>query len=204
MTTSGIQETSDGIEHRLGLRSEELEERINSFEERLKAATEETRGSFRPVAERLRNSWQILRSSLERLGSAPGETREALVRDIERGLAQLESEVAVVRADLETELAETRQSYREAVRQQLDAWRGRVEHLRVQAALAEMEARDELDELLARVDNAYRAARQQLVKADEDTAETLDVLRASARRVLNDLEMAMDAARRRFIADRTA
>src|SRR5258706_2694086 len=101
MTTSGIQETSDGIEHRLGLRSDELKERINSFEERLKAATEETRGSFRPVAERLRNSWQTLRSSLERLGSAPGETRDALVPHIEHRLAQLESDVTVVPADTE-------------------------------------------------------------------------------------------------------
>jgi hypothetical protein len=138
------------------------------------------------------------------LGSAAGEAWEALARDLERGLAQLESEVAVARANLEAELAGTRQSYLEALRYQLDAWRGRVEHLRVQAALAEMEARDELDELLERVDNAYRAARQQLDKAEIDTAQTLQVLRAGARRVLNDVEMAVDAARKRLAADRTA
>jgi L-lactate utilization protein LutB len=76
-----------------------------------------------------------------------------------------------------------------------------VDHLRVQAALAEMEARDELDDLLERVDKAYRAARQQLTKAEDDTADTAEALRAGARRVLDDLETAIDAARKRFTAD---
>jgi hypothetical protein len=79
-----------------------------------------------------------------------------------------------------------------------------VERLRLQAALGEMEARDELNDLLERVDDAYHVARQQLGKVEDDTAETLDVLRAGARRVLDDLAAAVDAAWKRFTAHRTA
>jgi hypothetical protein len=78
-----------------------------------------------------------------------------------------------------------------------------MEHLQVQAALAEKEARSELNELVERAENAYLAARQQLARAEEDTAETLDVLRDGARRVLDDLEAAMEAGWNRFRSART-
>jgi len=194
MSASDQRQTINGSTERLARRSADVEERINAFEERLKEATKDARAAFEPVAERLRSSWQGLRAHFEEMSATAGEVRESLARDLERGLSQLESEIRVAQASLEAEMAETRQSYREALRQQLEAWRARVEHLRVQTALAEKEARSELDELVERAENAFLAARQQLARAEEDTAEALDVLRARARRVLDDLEAAVEAA----------
>jgi DNA repair exonuclease SbcCD ATPase subunit len=203
MTTDDYQITREDLTRRLRAKAEELQERIDGFEARLREATEEIGTCFRPVGDRLRSTWQTLRSRLQQLEDTTGEAWEVLVRDLEGGLAQLESEATVAKADLEAELAETRESYREAVRNQLDAWRAGVERLRLQVTLGEMEARDELNDLLERVDDAYRVARQQLGKVEDDTAETLDVLRAGARRVLDDLAAAVDAAWKRFTTHRT-
>jgi DNA anti-recombination protein RmuC len=200
MTTSDGQETVDGFTERVRSRSAELDERINAFEQRLKEASDEARAAFEPMAERLRSSWQALRSQM---GTTAENPLEPLTRDLERGLSQLQSQVEAGQAGLEAEMADTRQSYRDALRQQLEAWRAGVEHLQVQAALAEKEARSELNELVERAENAYLAARQQLARAEEDTAETLDVLRDGARRVLDDLEAAMEAGWNRFRSART-
>ena len=106
-------------------------------------------------------------------------------------------------ATIEAERAETRQTYAEALRKQLEAARAWMEHLRVQTALADKEARSEMNDLVERAEGAYHAARHQLARVEEDTAETLEALRAGARRVIEDLEAAVETAWNRFRSART-
>jgi phage-related minor tail protein len=114
------------------------------------------------------------------------------------GLPGAGGEVNLARTELEVELADTREAYRKALEHQLDAWRGRLDDLRVRAKLAQMEVRDEASELLDRVESAYHAARRHFDEATDDPGQTAEALRAGARAVLRDLRDSVAAARRKL------
>ncbi|MEW6470976.1 MAG: hypothetical protein AB1679_01780 [Actinomycetota bacterium] len=176
----------------------ELGERIQAFQNRVKETAGETRTRFRPVAERLRANWQAMRATVERLRTVVGEVSSAVIADLEQGRDRLKSELASIRTELEIETAETKAAYRDALQAQLDTWRGRIDELRVQADLAEMEARDELTRLLDDVERAYRAAQSHLDQAGDHTAETLETLRRGTRQILGDVEAALEAAAKKL------
>jgi hypothetical protein len=198
MNMSGPRTTRDDFLRRLEGWIGDLDAQLSSFEERLRQAAEETATSFRPVASRLHSTRDALGAAMQRLGTATRESWEVLAGDIERGFQELEAEVNLARTELEVELADTREAYRKALEQQLDAWRGRLDDLRVRAKLAQMEVRDEASELLDRVESAYHAARRHFDEATDDPGQTAEALRAGARAVLRDLRDSVAAARRKL------
>lgn len=188
----------DELIRRLEREVEELGERIEAFQARVKETAEETRARFRPLVDRLRANRQALGTGIERLRAVAGEVSSAVVADLERGRERLKSELASVRTELEIETAETKAAYRDGFHAQLDAWRGRIDELRLQADLAEMEARDELTSLLEDVERAYGVAQSHLDRAGDHTAETLETLRRGTRQVLADLETAVEVAAKKL------
>lgn len=201
-TTPDGSPRKDELIRRLEQEMEELGQRIEAFQARVKETADETRARFRPLVERLRVNWQATRTAVDRLRTVAGEVSSAVVADLEHGRDRLKSELASVRTKLEIETAETKAAYRDAFHTHLDTWRGRIDELRVQADLAEMEARDELNRLLDEVERAYRAAQTHLDEAGDHTAETLDSLRRGTRQVLADLEAAVEAAATNLVASR--
>jgi gas vesicle protein len=179
---------------RLDRELRELGERIGEFQERVKGTAEETRTRFRPLIDRLRANWHALGSAKDGLRTVAGEVSAAVKEELEQGRDRLKDELAAVRAELDIETAETKAAYREALRPRLDLWRSRIDELRVQVDLAEMEARDELTALVEDLEGAYRAARHHLDQADDHTADTLETLCPCGRQVLRNLHAAMDAA----------
>jgi len=184
----------DELLQRLEQELKEVGQRLDAVQSRVKGTAQETKERYKPLIERLGANWEALRSATERLRHVAGDVAAAVVEDLDQGRERLKAELTAVRSQLDAETAETKAAYREALRPQLDAWRSRVEELRVQLDLAEMDARDELSALLAEVERAYGAAQYHLDRAGDDTTETLENLRRGTRQVIGDLEAALEAA----------
>lgn len=65
-------------------------------------------------------------------------------------------------AHLERREAEAERLGRETVQARLDAWRARIEELRIKAHLAGLDARDEASAPIARLDARFERARDRL------------------------------------------
>jgi len=149
--------------------------------------------------QRLRHSWERLNRArrmahtmLERLDGETGDAADLLSREVEREIHQLDAEVALLNSELRSELATTVDDYRAAAREQLLAWRSRLDELRVQAALARMEIRDDVDAALDRMEGHYHDAAHHLHTAGPQTV--LAALRQKVRRLLGDVRDAAAAA----------
>jgi hypothetical protein len=91
-----------------------------------------------------------------------------------------------------SELATTVDAYRVAAREQLLVWRGRLDELRLQASLARMEIRDNVEAVLDRMEAHYDDAAHHLRAAGPSTV--LASLRTTVRRRLGDIREGADAA----------
>ena len=69
----------------------------------------------------------------------------------------------------------------EDLRAELDDWRSRFDHLRVQANLGKRELRDKLDELGRELDPPYQRARKTLESLAKEGADEARTLAASLR-----------------------
>ena len=151
------------------------------------------RQRFRHSWERLDRARHVAHTMLERLDGETGDAAEFLSREIEREIHQLDAEVALLNAELRSELATTVDDYRAAAREQLLAWRGRLDDLRVQATLARMEIRDDVEAALDRMEGHYHDAAHHLRAVGPHTV--LPTLRQKVRQLLGDVRHAADAAR---------
>jgi hypothetical protein len=76
----------------------------------------------------------------------------------------------------------------------LDQLRERIDHLRVQADLGKLDARDEAAKQLTIAQNACLAAEAKLREAGHDLTATAEAVRDGVEQVLRDLKKAIDAA----------
>src|SRR5581483_7514890 len=189
---------------RLERELKELGQRLEAVQKRVKGSAQETKDRYKPLIERLGANLEALRSATDRLRNVAGDVAAAVVEDLDQARERLKTELAAVRSQLDAETAQTKAAYREALRPQLDARESRIDELRVQLDLAEMDARDELSALLGEMERAYAAAQYHLDRAGDDTAETLDNLRRGTRQVIGDLEAAVAAASKQLAQARAS
>ena len=187
-----------GVVRRADARMEDVDRRLAALERRAEHAAEDAVAQLEPLVSRMRANRDAVRSAIERLRSGTAEVWEPLARDVERGYKQLRIEVDIARSELEAELAETPEAYQQAVEQQLESWRRRLDQLRVQAKLAQMETRDDVVELLERMEEAYRVARHDVDEAKRDAAATVESVRTGVASVFGNLRESADAAWRKL------
>jgi ElaB/YqjD/DUF883 family membrane-anchored ribosome-binding protein len=84
--------------------------------------------------------------------------------------------------------------YRARVDRQLRAWRSRVDRLRIQEALAEMELRDELEGIGSRLSAARSSALVELREVADDAREVVADLRDDLEEVLEDVRRVVERA----------
>lgn len=119
----------------------------------------------------------------------------AAVPDVLRTWMQhLRADVEIADADLNAALASDRAALLKASRSQVDSWHAKLDQLRVQAALADMEARDDVQEALATAEKARSAAEQHLDNAAADAAATLDGIREGTKQSMKELVAAARSA----------
>lgn len=99
-----------------------------------------------------------------------GEAVDAIAADAELRLVE-------ARAELDLALAGSKHDLDAATARLLDQWCGRLDDLKVQAALARMEADDEADPAVARVEERVRGAARRAAALRDGSEESLEVLR---------------------------
>ncbi len=187
-----------GLVRRADARMEAVDRRLAGLERRIEHAAGDAVAQLEPLVSRMRANRDAVRSAIERLRSGTAEAWEPLARDVERGYEQLRIEVDIARSELEAELAETPEAYQQAVEQQLESWRRRLDQLHVQAKLAQMESRDDVVELLERMEEGYRVARHDVDEAKRDAAATVESVRTGVASVFGNLRESADAAWRKL------
>jgi hypothetical protein len=119
--------------------------------------------------------------ALKRRAAAAPTERDAAAADVEQALVQL----ACVACDAVAawEAAERDPEHREdgAITLRVTKWRGQLDDLRVQAALAEMELRDSSHDARAALENSVGAVERSLVSSVHDVGAALGALRAALR-----------------------
>ena len=79
------------------------------------------------------------------------------------------------------------------VMRRLDAWKGRIDELRVQVDLAKLDLREEATKQLDLARNVNHVAASKLRVAYEDAASNADTLRQGVHEFLHDVDEAFDA-----------
>jgi ribosome assembly protein YihI (activator of Der GTPase) len=109
------------------------------------------------------------------------------VEDLAAGVDSLQTDLLAARA---TERAD----YEEAVDSQVRVWRTRVDRLRLQRELASMEAREELEALTHRLEDARSGALDDLQGLVGDARKTVVDLRSDMEQVFVDVREAVEHA----------
>lgn len=165
-------------------RLEEFRDRATDAPLDVRARFEEQVSALSTRAEELSDR---IRSWVEgRTGSA------AEVDDLTNAVDALEADLAAVEAG-------DRMSYRTRLDRQLRTWRARVDHLRLQESLGQMELRDELDAAGSRLGAARSRALVELRGTSADAKDVVIDLRDDVEDLLRDvrrvIERAADALR---------
>jgi hypothetical protein len=96
-------------------------------------------------------------------------------------------------------MAESRDSYLDALRDLVSSWRARIDELRVQADLGRMEARDEAQADVERAEHQWDELKAKADQFGDQATEATADLRADVRRLVDDLRETL-----RKVADRLA
>lgn len=122
------------------------------------------------------------------------EAAEKVRADVARELRRIDHQVAATRAQIAQDLATTRKDLSDAVREELDVWKARLEELRVQTSLGRMEVRERLEPVIERVDLSLERIRKHVDRLTNAEVVDADDLERSVREALRELRREMDAA----------
>jgi hypothetical protein len=91
---------------------------------------------------------------------------------------------------------------RETVRATLEAWRARIDNLRLQAELGRMDADDEVSAAIGSADSVWATTHDRLLVASEEASDVRAALAEGMRSARADLQAAVDLAQERIEAAR--
>lgn len=187
------QSRPDATEDELGERAGKINERLAELEVKVDLWDDEERERFRAVIAELKEDQAALVAAAKRVGASAGSEWKAVAESSHRALDRLESEVQAAWADFEVEMADDVDAYRSATQRQLEAWQGHRDRMRLQAKLAEMEARDAVADL----EQAFEAARPELERAKDVADEAFHAVKDKVREAVAHLRAAArDASRK--------
>ena len=112
---------------------------------------------------------------------------QTAVEDLAAAVDALEADLAAARA---TEAS----GYEEAIDRQVRSWRTRIDRLRLQQGLASMEARDEMDDVVHRLEEARATVLQDLQSVVGDAKQTVIDLRDDVEVVFGDVRRTVEHA----------
>lgn len=185
--------TAHETHDRLMAQIKQSQRRLEKFGERCEAMGEETAAAFRVRLEDLRERSSKLLD------------RAASWTEIEIGLptaiADLRSAVETLEADADAATDTDASTYQDVVDRQLQAWRGRVDHLRLQGALGAMEIKDDLSEVTSKLEHARGGALVELQQALGDSKGLVEGVRGNVEEVLGDVRHAVERAAAALIVD---
>lgn len=146
---------------------------------------------------------EISEAFQERVSTLEGQARTLMTEvsswsEVEigmpRAVADLESGVDALEADLEAMVQSIGPLYELAMDKQVRTWRSRLDELRLQGVLGAMEVKDDLGELTVRLDHARTGVLLELQNAVDDGKEVVADLRDDVEVVLADVRHAVERA----------
>lgn len=135
-------------------------------------AAEDVRTRTGDASDGARALWERLSDRDAAAWRTYGERVEVIAAEADVALAE-------ARAELDVALADTREDLHDAATRLLEEWQGRLDDLKVQAALARMEATDDAGSGLALVDAQVHRVAHRVADVREASAESFDTLRTS-------------------------
>jgi hypothetical protein len=180
-TTSELHDES--MEERLG----HVGARIDDLTGRLCQASGKLRASVGEHLASARTRRQELRADLERLREAKAKAWEDYAAKVEAAEAEMHADVAIARAQLDADLAKTRDDFVAAVRAELEAWRTRIDQLKGRAESARAETRDQLNATLQQLREQREAAVHKAEEVAEASVDAWTSLREGMRRALDEI-----------------
>jgi hypothetical protein len=129
------------------------------------------RGTFPSAEKRLGALGRSIDELLEksRIARTVVEVRDEIATELKR----VDRRYAAVRAQIDQDLAATKEDLVEAFNEELDVWKGRMEELEVQATLGRMELRDLLVPALGRLDAKLTRIRKEVDRLDMDEIDEI-------------------------------
>jgi hypothetical protein len=91
---------------------------------------------------------------------------------------------------------------RDTVRATLDAWRARIDNLRIQVELGRMDVDDEVSDSIGGAESVWATARDRLTAASLEASDVRVALTEGLRAARADLQAAVDLAQERIEAAR--
>lgn len=168
MTTRCVVHEAEAAEDRAG--------RIDRLVARASVAAEEVRGHADADATGAVATAGV-RDAAERHAETAREAWRCYGERVDVIAADAEARLVEARAELDLELAGSQRDLHDATARLLDQWVGRLDDLRVQATLARMEAADEADPAVVRVEQRVRGAARRAAALRGGSEESLDLLR---------------------------
>lgn len=107
---------------------------------------------------------------------------------------EAEGRLVEARAELDLALAESRRELDAATARLLEQWNGRLDDLKVQAALARMDAADEAQPAVALVEERVRGAARRAVALRDGSEESIDLLRSGLTEAADQVRDGFDEA----------
>jgi Mg2+ and Co2+ transporter CorA len=139
----------------------------------------------------LRKATAAMRRALAEFDDADGDAMAAYARNVRAALSQLEDELDVSGAELSAQLAESREQLGESLHAARSSWAAINDEMKLQAHLAQMEARD----LYRRADEDLHQAgaiiSTSLEELGQTTTESLDTVRSQANKAIGQLRSAI-------------
>ncbi len=187
-------QTPTDLDAELGARAAKINDRIEALEIKVDLWDSVEREPHRALVAELKDDLAAIVAMLGDLRSTAGEEWRMISDRTRRAFERLESEVQTAWADVEAEMAEDADAFRTASARQLETWRGHVDRMRLQAKLAEMEARDAFADL----ERAFQAARPELDRARDAADDALVTIKTKSRDMVAHLRTAARVASRKM------
>ena len=163
---------------------DDLNEGVAEFESELDSITENL---VRPARARIAAAQAQAVTSFEKYQAESGEEVGEALDDLDDALREFRNALAAATTDLAAESAPHLAGYRRAFDDQTAVWKGRFEHLALQADLARMDLRDDVLDLHDAYVDTRRTVRTEMIHAETAGRTRWENIRDRARDELDIL-----------------
>lgn len=156
------------------------------------------RDEVQELVEQLRTERETLGRMLQQLRSTDTAAWNDYRETVHQAHRHLDTELRIAEAELEGRLAASREEFTDTVAAELEAWRTRIDDLRLQAQLARMDTQDELEPVVKAMLRRRSELEHRLGDLREATDDTWQSIRGDLTDGLAQLRRSLHAANERL------
>jgi hypothetical protein len=170
-------------------------QRVNEIMARLRVAGDEVQRRMGRRVDSIRAHEAEFRTRLRELREA---NRTTGIAELDRALDQLETEIDIAQAQLNTELATDEEAFAAAVAAELEAWDAQMDTLAARVAASKQGTRQHVETAIELVRERRADAGRKLAQFRAAGSEASAAVKAGIRQAINHLEWATEEATSKF------